>query len=79
MEEDESRADIVVGHDLEGEDLLMECLVSFPGVGYQDTFLFDREEEDDGKVSTVCLIKLLWYISDVICISSYLTLICLIN
>ena len=77
MEEDESSADIVGGYDLEGEDLLMECLVSnswsFPGVGYQDTFLFDREEEDDSRVSTVCLIVLSWYISDVICISSYLT------
>ena len=77
MEEDESSADIVVGYALEGEDVLLECPLSnswsFPGVGYQDTFLFDREEEDDGRVSTVCLIILLWYISDVICISSYLT------
>ena len=77
MEEDESSVDIVVVYVLEGEDVLLECPLSnswsFPGVGYQDTFLFDREEEDDSRVSTVCLIVLSWYISDVICISSYLT------
>jgi hypothetical protein len=70
MEEDESSADIVVGYDLEEENILLECPVSnswsfltvpnmATGVGYQDDMIvIDREEEDGGKVSVAFLIML---------------------
>ena len=71
MEEDESSADIVVEYVLEEEDVLLECPVSnlwslltvpnmATGVGYQDDMIvFDREEEDGGRVSVAFLIMLM--------------------
>ena len=63
-------------------DSLIECpvsnswsfLVSVPnmatGVGYQDDAIVNNnEEENGGRVSTVCLIMSFSYISVVICIS----------